>query len=384
MSNTTFPTTIDGTLSAEWLSDMTQLLATNYFGFASYTILVWDHFITFGDEVKYIWFGGSKKTFIICLFFLNRYIVPFGFIMNLHAYLWPGWTPELCSKFVRFEGALTNIGLGVSALMMMIRVTAIYGGSRIILGFLFIFFCVSVGINAWLMTAGIAVPHPQGIHGCSMIFSDSVGPWAAASAWMPLLYDTVVLVLTLYKTLRVGKRVSGDVSGGSSIASLLVRDGLMYYSLIFIANLVLIIMIITAPDGLKNIFAQFELLITVTMMSRITLSLRKNAREDDDDWIGDTYKTGFSAPLNGPAPTQSVAHWTFGMGGPNEDQTRIGGDDIALDDDDDFISLSDFEGGRPRRQSVVRKEQTIRIDMNPQNPPPTKDFSRIRWDGKAN
>ena len=49
---------------------------------------------------------------------------------------------------------------------------------------------------------------------------------------MPLLYDTVVLALTLYKTLRVGKRVSGDVSGGYSIAALLVRDGLMYYRLV--------------------------------------------------------------------------------------------------------------------------------------------------------
>ena len=123
------------------------------------------------------------------------------------------------------------------------------------------------------------------------------------------------------------------------------------------------------------------------MMSRITLSLRKNAREDDDDWIDGTYKTGFSAPLNPPPGTQSVAHWTFGMGGPNEDQTHAGGDDIALDDDDydaDFINLTDFETGRARRQSVVRKEQSIRIDMNPQRPPPTKDFSRIRWDGKAN
>jgi len=379
MSNTTIPALIGNTSTPLFLSDAVQLLATNYFGFASYTILVWDHFITFGDEVKYIWFGGSKKTFIICLFFINRYVVPFGFIMNLHAYLWPGWTTELCHHFVRFEGALTNIGLGVSALMMMIRVVAIYGGSRIIMGFLLFFFFIEVGINAWLMTAGIAVPHPQGLHGCSMIFSAAVGPWAAASAWMPLLYDTIVLVLTLYKTLKVAKRVSGDVSGGSSIASLLVRDGLLYYSMIFIANFVLIIMISTAPDGLKNIFAQFELLITVTMMSRITLSLRKNAREDDDDWIHDNYKTGFSAPLNPPTGTQSVAHWTFGMGGPNEDQGR--GDDAVLDDDDS-ISLADFDGARARRQSVVRREQAIRIDMNPA--PPAKDFTRIRWDGKAN
>ncbi|KAM6494312.1 hypothetical protein JOM56_010673 [Amanita muscaria] len=34
-------------------------------------------------------------------------------------------------------------------------------------------------------------------------------------------------------------------------------------------------MIATAPDGVKNISAQLELLVTVTMMSRITLNLKK-------------------------------------------------------------------------------------------------------------
>jgi len=42
-------------------------------------------------------------------------------------------------------------------------------------------------------------------------------------------------------------------------------------------------MIVTAPPGIKNITAQLEQLITVAMMSRITLSLKRTAVRDGDD-----------------------------------------------------------------------------------------------------
>jgi len=52
----------------------------------------------------------------------------------------------------------------------------------------------------------------------------------------------------------------------------------MYYSAIFSVNLVLTIMIVSAPAGVKNITAQLQQLLTVAMMSRITINLRKAGR----------------------------------------------------------------------------------------------------------
>jgi hypothetical protein len=65
----------------------------------------------------------------------------------------------------------------------------------------------------------------------------------------------------------------------SHIVKVLLEDGLLYYSVIFSINLVLTLMIIFAPPGLKNITAQLELLLTVAMMSRITLNLKKQASQ---------------------------------------------------------------------------------------------------------
>ena len=98
-------------------------------------------------------------------------------------------------------------------------------------------------------------------------FSRSV--LASSSAWLPLLYDTVVIVLIAHRTLLVLR-----LKNRYSIMKRLLEDGLIYYTCatsivdsnirihmsglraIFTVNAVLTIMIIAAPPGLKNITAQ--------------------------------------------------------------------------------------------------------------------------------
>ena len=87
-----------------------------------------------------------------------------------------------------------------------------------------------------------------------------------------MTYDTIVLILTLNRTLGpVRNKTAGK------IARVLLRDGILYYrsvnedcsgsflcrvsahvgrSVIFAVNLVLTLMIATAPPGLQNITAQ--------------------------------------------------------------------------------------------------------------------------------
>ncbi|KAF7296557.1 hypothetical protein HMN09_01062800 [Mycena chlorophos] len=180
--------------------DVAETMRTNFVGFASFTILVWDHIITFSDEVEYIWKG--KKGPIIYLFLWNRYFTPLGFIINLYAYLSPSWTIERLVPFLESAAA-------------------------------------------------------------------------SASAWYPLLYDSIVFGLTVNRTLPlIRKREAGF------ILRKLLEDGLLYYSVIFAVTFVLTFMIVGAPPGIKNICAQMEQLITVAMMSRITLSLRKAGRHE--------------------------------------------------------------------------------------------------------
>ncbi|GJE97688.1 hypothetical protein PsYK624_139090 [Phanerochaete sordida] len=76
-----------------FVQDFAQTRVTIYMGFVSFMILAWDHIVTIGDEVEYIWKG--KKGILVILFTINRYVTPLGFIVNLFAYMSPSWTPQM-------------------------------------------------------------------------------------------------------------------------------------------------------------------------------------------------------------------------------------------------------------------------------------------------
>ncbi|KZP11172.1 hypothetical protein FIBSPDRAFT_899177 [Athelia psychrophila] len=222
-------------------------------------------------HVKYMWKG--KKTLLIYLFFFNRYVMPLSFIVNLVAYTLQSWEQDSCERYVRYEGVMTAVGIEVAGLMMLIRVYTLYNKSRWVTGGVAFILFVETVMNIYLLVHAGA---------CSMIFNGSHFA-ASTSAWLPLLYETIVFKLTLFKTLVTLK--SGD---SEYLVRRMFRDGLIYYAAICAVNLTLTVMITSAPVGVRNVTAQLELLshhydlkshfsltnLQISMMSRITLSLK--------------------------------------------------------------------------------------------------------------
>jgi len=274
---------------------------TNYVAFIGFTILVWDHIITFDDEVKYIW--RRRKTLLTCLFLINRYFTPLGFIGNLIAYF-SDWSYAGCNHFVRYEGATVSIAIEVSGLMMLLRVRALYIQQPKVIWFVASILLTEIVVNAWLVSGGEAVRHGTGVHACSMVFDPSLRFAPSLSAWLPLLYDTIVIGLTLAKCVGPVKQRTA-----SHIVRTLLKDGLIYYSAIFAVNFVLAIMIVATPPGVKNICAQLEQLLTVAMMSRITLNLKREAFRDPD--VTQHYST---AVIAGHHTGDDAHRGTFGAG----------------------------------------------------------------------
>ncbi|KAK7048062.1 hypothetical protein R3P38DRAFT_3307023 [Favolaschia claudopus] len=203
---------------------------TLFVGFASFTILVWDHIITFADEVEYIWKGSKGPSAFLLL-------------SSQHS----------CARFIRYEGCTVAIAVEVVGLMMLLRINALYPRQKWITAMLGILLVVETGINAWLISRGEPVLHNKssGIHACSMIFDPQISTAATASAWYPLLYDSIVFALTVNRTLpSIRKKQAGFV------LKRLFEDGLLYYSVIFAITCVLTFMIVAAPPGTKNICAQ--------------------------------------------------------------------------------------------------------------------------------
>ncbi|KAJ3819054.1 hypothetical protein F5880DRAFT_1157534 [Lentinula raphanica] len=174
--------------------------------------------------------------------------------------------------------------------MMLIRIRAIYSGNKIITAILVGILLVETGVNAWLISGGEPVRHnpASSVHACTMIFDPAVNSWASASAWIPLAYDTIVFALTMYRTVPDLRH-----RDASFIIKRIFEDGLIYYSVIFSVNAILTIMILAAPAGIKNIAAQTEQLMTVAMMSRITINLKK-AGQLEEARVGSLWNPNFA------------------------------------------------------------------------------------------
>jgi len=225
---------------------------------------------------------------------------------------------------------MTVIGIHVVGLMMLIRINALYADKRWVVFALGTLWVIMFSVQAWLLSKGQPVVHnpASGVHACTMIFPPSLSAIASSSAWLPLLYDSCVLILTLLKTVPAtvkGRRVPANRNrkrrDGSSIMKRLFQDGLIYYSAIFAVNAVLTIMIISAPPGLKNIAAQLELLVTVTMMSRITLNLKKLGAKQKLKLMGTTLADsglpvmfGSNGPTGRARNTQNTGTMTSTLG----------------------------------------------------------------------
>jgi len=150
-------------------------------------------------------------------------------------------------------------GIAIACLMMLYRVQAVCRGDVRIVYFMWLLFLILVFVNIWLITTGGPVPHPGISEGCTMIYGRpyKIGSWASALAWTPLIYDTAVLTFIVLRTRKINHM---KVMSQSNLVTVLIRDGIVYYSVIFTINLVLAVMIVQAPDGVKNVCSQLQLM----------------------------------------------------------------------------------------------------------------------------
>ncbi|KAJ3506860.1 hypothetical protein NLJ89_g6630 [Agrocybe chaxingu] len=229
-----------------------HLLAAKYFQIASFVMLVYDHakqefrssnlwgrgsavsntsmcVIMLATKVERIWeqpFTGASL-----LFYLNRYGNLLEFIVIIDAFFDPNWPKDVCRRFVKFEGAGTIILVAICQLVMILRVYAIYERAIWILAFLLTLLAAQISISAVGINLGFPVPLPAPLAGSTSVF--------------PALIITV-----------------------------LIRDGVMYFFVIFLTNLMNTVIYFQVEEDLKAIGASFLQLITSVMISRLILNLK--------------------------------------------------------------------------------------------------------------
>ncbi|KAF8634136.1 hypothetical protein AX17_004280, partial [Amanita inopinata Kibby_2008] len=238
-----------------------HFLAGKYLLVASTVVLVYDHVLTLEQERLYI--RSRKKNIPSYLFLILRYTMPLVTIINLASQQDPYWTGPQCTKwvsFVVFAGLIVSLSIGGE---MVMRVYAIYARGR----FLF----SGPESQRRIAHAGISkmdssgyypsIPRGIGSDGSASRYhlerlpnylldsSDafqvkspepgvvSVGFPAFFTA--PLCFDASIFGLTLARAIYLRMTETDSVA----LFRLIVRDGTLYFMVIFTVNLVNILLL---------------------------------------------------------------------------------------------------------------------------------------------
>ncbi|KAF7368628.1 hypothetical protein MVEN_00186800 [Mycena venus] len=229
-----------------------------YFYLAGFVVLCYDHTLVFEAEIRYIWARGHTKASAWYLFV--RYV---ALCANLAMFVVP--FSKFSTKEVMVETTL------------ILRVLAMYLFDKRMMFILAIVEILAISLTTWSV---LGSEPPQ-------VYRDFSGCYSAiakarrirmAGTWEGILgTDMLFLALTLY-------RGHGRYRDGIGLLwHVLVRDGVMYYVIICLANGANILMYYFVGPNLSGGLSSFTVALSVTMACRLMLNLHEAA-----SWTGDS------------------------------------------------------------------------------------------------
>ncbi|KAH9026648.1 hypothetical protein EDB84DRAFT_1563667 [Lactarius hengduanensis] len=255
-------------------------------------ILYYDYLLTLPLEIQYLWYPNKLGWFTVaCL--LNRYLPVFGHIPLAVSYMTRSDNlpvpvsyrdarrlmikrlisppPYSCQGLHVYHEIFGIFVQSLAGLLCLIRVYALYGRSLRVLGILFSVGIGSILVGCWAMIGSRrakveTIQVISSVTGCNQYMPIEGGRYAALTWLGMLVFDSAIFSLTLYKAITMGR--------GIRLLDVIVRDGAMYYSALFIMNLTNILILLFAPPLLKNSTTSITNVLSITLVSRLMLNLR--------------------------------------------------------------------------------------------------------------
>ncbi|KAJ7241439.1 hypothetical protein C8J57DRAFT_1369345 [Mycena rebaudengoi] len=259
------------TESVEAIELAYQTFANNCANTAFIAILVYDWLLTLGPEVEYIW--NQKMSFGKILYLINRYLVLVDLIILLNSYANPIiHGSQFCTPWFHIDSWLGFISIVTIDTMMLLRTWAMWHRSKKILIFLVILqvLCnlAEGGATLWASLTLFSIPSPNNIRPC---LSGFARPDVLYALWMGVIvWDLATMILTL---IRAGSTMRLQETTNAIIARV-VKDGVLYFILIFLIAIGNIIVLNVAPGPLATMLLTLQRVTNSVIGSRMMLNLR--------------------------------------------------------------------------------------------------------------
>ncbi|KAF8582236.1 hypothetical protein K439DRAFT_1635452 [Ramaria rubella] len=282
-----------------------RIQATKYYLVAILVVLVYEHLITFSDEVRLIWWPNKQNlvtqdsnfaaTFAFYLGISEQILYTnmsvgdlFIFQIERHSVrIYKSFTSP-ASDFIRYLSCrrlasieplgLLTIALLIADTLLLLRVYALYHRSKRVGIYLGTLILCQVVVDCVLLTfpGGGPLDLPAidlpVFNGCLFIPSARLGRWPTLVLLLEILYDTSIFSLIIVKTWR---EVSLSTLERRGIAHLLVKDGaFVIFSMIGIWTF----MNLFSPISLKDLNGPPSSTMMAIMTNRLTLNIHDKVK----------------------------------------------------------------------------------------------------------
>ncbi|KAJ6540414.1 hypothetical protein B0H19DRAFT_1036312 [Mycena capillaripes] len=267
---------MDPTPLTEAAIDAAQnVLITRYVSAAGIVTLLYDHILTFDDEVEYIW--SAQTTLAKVLFLILRYMVPLflvGQTLTRSGLSRIPTSDTVCKTWTPVTSYAGCFSIMISNFLVLLRIwTTLPGGHRLI-GWSFVFFVVmqiaNFAVTTWVISEMIPVLFFEPTFGlCTFSSKPNV-----VGLWVPgLLFEVVVFITVCWNMLfRKGVlRLDSD----AQVTHVLFRDGVIYFVILFVLRIANTVIAVVAPISLIFVIVFFIWAATTLTTSRLIINARR-------------------------------------------------------------------------------------------------------------
>jgi len=207
----------------------------------------------------------------------------------MHSLIRRGPLRRLCKAWLPFAGTYSFVCVSLVQCVFAIRIYALYRAKKVILIVFGLFLAGELALMAFFINHTTALPNPPGVTGCAG--GGAFGSRGAAAFWGPsVLFDVVVFAMTVYKSYVTIKH-----SRSFGVLGILLRDGSLYFAVIFFVNMVNIFTLIFAPLDLIAVNANLATTLPVVITTRLILNLKATRVDVVSDYPS-SQRTAFRAP----------------------------------------------------------------------------------------
>ncbi|KAG1904735.1 uncharacterized protein F5891DRAFT_1012571 [Suillus fuscotomentosus] len=221
-----------------------------------YAVIVWDWAVSLPREWTFIWkthWTPVKTAYLFCRYWVIA-VVPY----LLYAFV-TNHTEAECQRIYKIPVALAMWNQVGSESVLLIRTYAFFNRNNYLLAALVCALAGVVGYQLFVDTSEM------------MLLPFVTPPFIA-----PLLFDTIVTAITVWKAFAIRRRSGGP---SSKLIQTFLREGVFYYILISIANLINGIFYLQPRQVMSALNIPLSVMMAPLLACRLILDLRERGAE---------------------------------------------------------------------------------------------------------